>query len=61
VFVDRINRIEGEYLLAMRKAELEWVRGRVAELRSGVLSWDLKTILRQARAAQKKAAKESRE
>jgi DNA-binding PadR family transcriptional regulator len=60
VFVDRINRIEGEYLLAMRKAELEWVRGRVAELRSGVLSWDLKTILRQARAAQKKAAKESR-
>ncbi len=61
VFVDRINRIEGEYLLAMRKAELEWVRARVAELRSGVLSWDLKTILKQARAAQKKAAKESRE
>lgn len=60
VFVDRINRIESEYLLAMWRAELEWVRGRAAELRSGALSWDLKTILKEARAAQKKAAKESR-
>jgi hypothetical protein len=35
----------------MHEAELEWVRRRVAEVRSGRLSWDLKKILKEARAA----------
>jgi DNA-binding PadR family transcriptional regulator len=55
-FVDRINLIEEEYLLAMHEAELEWVRRRIAEVRSGRLSWDLRKILREARAARLGAA-----
>jgi DNA-binding PadR family transcriptional regulator len=55
-FVDRINLIEEEYLLAMHQAELEWVRRRIAEVRSGRLSWDLGKILREARAARRGAA-----
>jgi DNA-binding PadR family transcriptional regulator len=55
-FVDRINLIESEYLLAMHKAELQWVRGRIAELRSGQFAWDLKTILKQVRTRSQKEA-----
>jgi DNA-binding PadR family transcriptional regulator len=35
----RIVLIEGEYELAMREAELDWVRGTVRELQDGTLAW----------------------
>ncbi len=44
----RINLIESEYLCAMWRAEMKWVRNLAAELSSGSFSWDLKTLLRQA-------------
>ena len=47
----RINLVESEYLIAMLKAELAWVRGLIADIHSGKLAWDLKTILKDARAA----------
>lgn len=47
--VARINLVESEYLVAMLKAELTWVRNVVAEMRSGKFTWDLKTILKGAR------------
>jgi DNA-binding PadR family transcriptional regulator len=55
-FVDRINLIESEYLLAMLKAEIHWVRALVLELRQGRLHWDLKQILKAVRAARRQAA-----
>jgi len=48
--VKRINLIETEYLCAMQRAELAWIRKLLAELRSGRFTWDLKTILREAKA-----------
>jgi len=63
-WVQRINLIEDEYLVAMRHAELVWVRSLIAELRSGQLKWDLDKIFREIRAAKHAAAakktKESR-
>jgi DNA-binding PadR family transcriptional regulator len=53
--VDRINRIESEYLLAVTEAELAWVRRLAGEVRSGSLAWDLRSILEKARAARKTA------
>jgi DNA-binding PadR family transcriptional regulator len=52
-FVDRINLIESEYLLAMLKAEVLWVRGLLAELREGRFTWDLDEILKAVRAARR--------
>ncbi len=46
----RINLVESEYLIAMLKAELAWVRSLVAEISTGNLSWDLKSVLKVARA-----------
>lgn len=37
----RVVVLEEEYRRAMRQAELDWVRGVVADLRSGDLRWDL--------------------
>lgn len=54
-FLARIHLIERQYALAMHKAELTWVRGLVAELRAGRFAWDLKAILKEVRAARKKA------
>ena len=54
--VERINLIESEYLLAMRRAELKWVRGLIAELQSGSLTWDMKKIFREVRAERRTAA-----
>jgi DNA-binding PadR family transcriptional regulator len=54
--VQRIHLIESEYLLAMRKAELRWVRGVVGEIRSGRLDWNLQKIFAQLRAARKVAS-----
>jgi len=48
-FVDRINLIESEYLLAMLKAEIHWVHGILVELREGRFQWDLKQILKAVR------------
>jgi DNA-binding PadR family transcriptional regulator len=45
----RINLVESEYLIAMLKAELAWVRALVAEISAGKLAWDLKTVLKEAR------------
>jgi DNA-binding PadR family transcriptional regulator len=54
-FVGRIHLLEIEYLLAMRQAELAWVRAIVGQLRSGNLTWNLQHIFKQIRAAQKAA------
>ncbi len=54
--VERINLIESEYLLAMRKAELKWVRELIVELRSGALTWDLNKIIREVRNLRKATA-----
>jgi len=58
--VDRVHLIEIEYQIAMIEAELEWMRGRISELRSGRFSWDLTKILRGVRAARRKGAQEGR-
>lgn len=52
--VGRVNLIESEYLLAMRRAELVWCRELLPQLRSGRFGWDLQGILRQVRAARRK-------
>src|SRR5271154_2463968 len=49
--VQRIHLIESEYLLAMRQAELKWVRGAIGEIRFGRLDWNLQKIFAQLRAA----------
>ena len=47
----RINLVESEYLIAIMKAELAWVRGLIADISAGKLAWDLRTVLKQARAS----------
>jgi len=47
--VERIHLIESEYLRAMRRAELDWVRSLLKDLRGGGLAWDLKQVFKQAR------------
>ncbi|HVX61499.1 MAG TPA: PadR family transcriptional regulator [Pirellulales bacterium] len=37
--IGRVCLIEAEYALAMRKAELEWTRSLIGELREGTLAW----------------------
>lgn len=54
--IPRFHLLEGEYLLWMRKAELQWVRSLVTDLRSGQLTWNLKKILADIEAARKTAA-----
>ncbi len=56
VRVQRIHLVESEYLLAVRKAELKWVRGVVGEIRSGRLDWNLQKIFAQLHAMRKAAA-----
>jgi DNA-binding PadR family transcriptional regulator len=36
----RVLIVEGEYALAMKRAELEWMRGLIGDLESGRLTWD---------------------
>jgi DNA-binding PadR family transcriptional regulator len=43
----RLVVIEEEYARAMRRAELQWVRAFVDDLRSGNLTWDLDDLIRQ--------------
>jgi DNA-binding PadR family transcriptional regulator len=60
IAVERVPRfllLEGEYMLSMRKSELQWVRKLLDELRSGHLSWDLKKIFEELEAARTASAK----
>ncbi len=36
----RVHLIEAEYLIALRRAELDWLRALVADIREGRLTWD---------------------
>ena len=47
----RINLVETEYLVTILKAELAWVRGLIADISTGELCWDLKNVLKEAKAA----------
>jgi DNA-binding PadR family transcriptional regulator len=53
----RINLVESEYLIAMLKAESAWVRRLVSGISTDKLSWDLKSILKGARASRTDAAR----
>jgi DNA-binding PadR family transcriptional regulator len=53
--VERVLLIEREYQRAMHQAELDWVRARLPELRTGQLAWNLRKILAGVRAARRKA------
>jgi DNA-binding PadR family transcriptional regulator len=59
--VDRINLIESEYLLAMRAAELKWVRGLLADIKSGKLDWNFGVIIAKARREREAAGAPSAE
>jgi DNA-binding PadR family transcriptional regulator len=54
----RINLVESEYLVAMLKAELAWVRRLAEEIRGGKLAWDFQQIIRDVREHRHAAAKE---
>lgn len=41
----RVLLLEHEHLVAVTRAELEWVRQVVADLRSGTLTWDTEEML----------------
>ena len=51
--VGRINLIETEYLIAMRRAELEWIRSLMTDLKAGRFTWDLQEIIETIRAAKR--------
>ncbi len=55
--VRRIHLIENEYLLAMRRAELKYVRALIEDLRSKELMWDMK-LFQEAAGSRKAAAQE---
>jgi DNA-binding PadR family transcriptional regulator len=50
-FVLRINLVESEYLIAMLRAELAWTQNLIRDISSGKLAWDLKSVLKDARAS----------
>jgi len=54
--ITRVNLLESEYLQALRRAELQWVQGLIADLHSGQLTWDLEKIFAAIRAAKVQAA-----
>ena len=56
----RINLVESEYLVAMLTAELAWVRSLVADISSGKLAWDFKTVFKEARASRSAAGTHQR-
>jgi DNA-binding PadR family transcriptional regulator len=53
----RINLVESEYLIAILKAELAWVRNLIAEISTSKLSWNLKSVLKEARASAQDATR----
>src|SRR5262249_14819384 len=46
--IGRLNLVEVEYALALRRAELVWVKQITVELGNGKLKWDPETIRKQA-------------
>ncbi len=50
-WVSRINLIETEYLLAMLRAERDWVAGLVRDLRESRLDWNLEKIYTEIKAS----------
>jgi DNA-binding PadR family transcriptional regulator len=46
--IGRLNLIEVEYSVALRKAELLWVKKFIAELRAGKLKWNTETVRKNA-------------
>jgi DNA-binding PadR family transcriptional regulator len=53
--VPRVHLVEKEYLLAIRRAELTWLRGLIGDLRAGRLAWDPRQVLAEVRAARRRA------
>jgi DNA-binding PadR family transcriptional regulator len=39
--LDRVHMIETEYLVALQRAELDWLRATVEDIRSGRMSWEV--------------------
>jgi hypothetical protein len=56
VHVARLHLLEAEYKLWMQKAELQWIRSLLNDLRSGQLTWDLQQIFQEVEAARTSAA-----
>jgi DNA-binding PadR family transcriptional regulator len=50
--IGRLVLLESDYLLAMKRAELAWIRSLVEEVRAGGLGWDPAALLRISQAAQ---------
>ncbi|MFI9839336.1 PadR family transcriptional regulator [Nonomuraea sp. NPDC051941] len=46
--VQRVSLLESEHLLTVSRAELDWIRGVIADLRSGELAWDLSKMIKEA-------------
>jgi DNA-binding PadR family transcriptional regulator len=46
--IGRVVLVEVEYMVAMRRAELEWVRSITEDLRNGQLTWDAESMRRLA-------------
>jgi DNA-binding PadR family transcriptional regulator len=55
-YVDRINLVESEYLLAVLRAELAWVQRLERDIQNGKLVWKAELIFKDARAHRKSAA-----
>jgi DNA-binding PadR family transcriptional regulator len=56
-FVQKINLVESEYLLAMLKAEHDWVLGVAADVREGKLAWNLDKMFAEIKAGTEAAAR----
>jgi DNA-binding PadR family transcriptional regulator len=52
--VKRINLLEEEYMLVMRRAELRWLRRLLEDLRSHELTWNLDELLEALRAQKRR-------
>ena len=57
-FVQRINLVESEYLLAMLNAEFKWVCGLEEDIRLGKLIWNTDAIFDAAQAGRSAAERE---
>lgn len=58
-FVERINLVESEYLLAMLSSELVWIAALEEDIRSGKLHWNPEQIFADVRAHREAASKEN--
>ena len=55
-FVQRINLVESEYLLALLKAELNWVRKLEEDVRTGKLMWNAEAMFNLVQGTRQAAA-----